>query len=142
MSDDKIEKMCTMKGAVLSHQCDQMGHMNTQFIFALFDQASSNLFAAVGLDPTYLRTHRRGFADVSHVIEYARELQAGALIVVHSRFLSVGSSSLSYVHELMDGEHMALAARLTGKTVLFDLVARASSALPAAVRERIASLVA
>ena len=47
-----------------------------------FDEANWNLFARIGLTPTYLRESGRGMAAVQQNITYKRELLAGDIVEV------------------------------------------------------------
>ena len=71
--------------------------MNIMWYAGKFDEANWNLFARIGLTPSYLRETNRGMAAVQQNITYKRELMAGDIIEVRSRILEerekvVGSS--------------------------------------------------
>ena len=51
-----------------------------------FDEANWNLFARLGLTPSYLRESGRGMAAVQQKITYKRELLAGDIVEIKSRF--------------------------------------------------------
>ena len=67
----------TYRGTVYPWQCDHVGHMNIMWYVGKFDEANWNLFARIGLAPTYLRESGRGMAAVQQTIAYKRELLAG-----------------------------------------------------------------
>jgi len=79
----------TYKGCVYPWQCDQIGHMNIMWYVGKFDEANWNHLARVGLTPSYLRTEERGMAAVQQNITYKRELLAGEIVEIRSRFLEV-----------------------------------------------------
>ena len=64
----------TYRGAVYPSQCDHMGHMNVMWYVARFDEATWQLFAAIGPTPSRLRTEHMGMARVEQHIECKREL--------------------------------------------------------------------
>jgi acyl-CoA thioester hydrolase len=63
----------TYRGTVYPWQCDHVGHMNIIWYVGKFDEANWNLFARIGLTPTYLRESGRGMAAVEQNISYKRE---------------------------------------------------------------------
>lgn len=123
----------TYRGAVYPWQCDHMGHMNVMWYVGKFDEATWNLFAAVGITPTLLRTQNRGMAAVQQNITYRRELNAGDVVMVRSAVLEVRDKVLRFVHEMRNAESGEIAAvcELTG--VHIDAAARKSCPFPAAV---------
>ena len=72
----------TYRGTVYPWQCDHVGHMNIMWYVGKFDEANWNLFARIGLTPTYLRESGRGMAAVQQNISYKRELLAGDIVEV------------------------------------------------------------
>jgi acyl-CoA thioester hydrolase len=119
----------TYRGCVSASQCDEMGHMNTQFYVALFHAATALLFHAHGASPGADQQLGLGWADVVHQIQYRRELRAGAVVAVRSAVTSVGGKSVGYRHRLLDLETGEEAAVLEGKAVRFDRRRRASAVL-------------
>jgi acyl-CoA thioester hydrolase len=45
----------TYRGAVYPWHCDHMGHMNVMWYVGKMDEASMNLFAAIGVTRAYMR---------------------------------------------------------------------------------------
>jgi acyl-CoA thioester hydrolase len=50
-----METDATYRGTVYPWQCDHVGHMNIMWYVGKFDEANWNLFARLGLTPSYLR---------------------------------------------------------------------------------------
>ena len=125
--DELIE---TYRGVVYPWHCDHMGHMNVMWYVGKFDEATWNLFAAVGITPTLLRTQNRGMAAVQQNISYRRELNAGDVVMVRSAVLEVRDKVLRFVHEMRNAESGEVAAvcELTG--VHIDTAARKSCPFP------------
>jgi len=94
----------TYKGCVYPWQCDQIGQMNIMWYVGKFDEANWNHLARVGLTPSYLRTEERGMAAVQQNITYKRELLAGEIVEIRSRFLEVRDKALRFVHEMRNAE--------------------------------------
>lgn len=127
------EPLLTYRGTVYPWQCDHVGHMNVMWYVGKFDEATWQLFSAIGLTPSYLRSVRRGMAAVEQQISYLRELHAGAVVSVRTTISKVSERSLIFVHEMTNDETGEVAARTVLKAVHLDTEARKSCALPAAV---------
>jgi acyl-CoA thioester hydrolase len=119
-----------------------MGHMNVMWYVGKFDEATWNLFAMVGLSPSYLRDANRGMVAVEQRISYKREVVAGSVVLVRSHILEVRSKVLRFSHAMIDVESSEVSAvtELTG--VHIDRGVRKSCPMPAAVLERAMALVA
>src|SRR5688572_8408726 len=92
----------TYRGAVYPWHCDHMGHMNVMWYVGKFDEASWQVFAAIGLTRDYLQTHNRSMAGVDQRISYRRELHAGDVISIDSSLIEIRNSSLRFVHRMRD----------------------------------------
>jgi acyl-CoA thioester hydrolase len=130
------ELMLTYRGAVYPWHCDQMGHMNVMWYVGKFDEATWNLFAAMGVTTAFLRETKRGMAAVQQNITYRRELLAGDTVTVHSAFLEVRDKVARFVHEMRHGETGELAALCLLTGVHIDAVARKSCAFPEEILAR------
>jgi acyl-CoA thioester hydrolase len=112
-----------------------MGHLATQNYMRIFDDATYHLLALLGYVLRDASSSQHGWADVSHQVEYKRELFAGDLIVGVSSIVRIGRTSLTYRTRLLrvagDG---AECATLTGVAVHFDLHRRVAIELPADIR--------
>jgi len=130
----------TYKGCVYPWQCDHVGHMNIMWYVGKFDEANWNLFAALGLTPSYLRSENRGMAAVRQNITYKREMLPGDIVEVRSRVLELGEKSVRFVHEMRNGETDEEAALCDMIGVHMDRLARKAVAFPSDVREKIAAM--
>ena len=131
----------TYRGAVYPWHCDQMGHMNVMWYVGKFDEATWNLFAAIGVTMAYLRENRRGMAAVQQDITYKRELLAGDTVTVRSMLLEVREKSAKFVHEMrhaVTGEVAAICV-LTGVSI--DTQTRKSCPFAAEIVARAKALV-
>ena len=131
----------TYRGTVYPWQCDHVGHMNIIWYVGKFDEANWNLFARLGLTPSYLRTSGRGMAAVQQNITYKRELTAGDIDEIESRILEVREKVLRFSHEMRNAETGEIAAicELTG--VYMDRRLRKSCAFPNEIRRAAQALV-
>lgn len=133
--------LLTYRGVVYPWHCDQMGHMNVMWYVGKFDEATWNLFAAMGVTTAFLREKKRGMAAVQQNITYRRELLAGDTVTVHSAFLEIRDKVARFVHEMRHGETGELAALCMLTGVHLDAVARKSCPFPEEIVARGRSLV-
>ena len=136
------DALITYRGAVYPWHCDHVGHMNVMWYVGKFDEATWQLFNAVGLTPSYLRDAKRGMAAVDQHISYIRELHAGDVVTVRTAVLEVKEKSIRFVHEMVNDETGEVAARTTLKGVHLDTDARKSCAFAPAISCRARSLIA
>ena len=135
------EPLVTYRGAVYPSQCDHMGHMNVAWYVAKFDEATWQLFAAIGLTPSRLRTENIGMAGLEQHIEYKRELYAGDVVTVSSAILEVKDKVLRFVHEMKNDETGEMAARMVVVAVHLDRATRKARPFPADVRDRARAMI-
>lgn len=135
------QRLLTYRGTVYPWHCDHVGHMNVMWYVGKFDEATWQLFNALGLSRGRLRAAHRGMAAVDQHIAYLHELHAGATVSVHSTLLEVHARRLVFEHEMLDDETGAPAARTRLVGVHLDTDARRACALPddvlAAARARL-----
>jgi len=134
------QPLVTYRGVVYPSQCDHMGHMNVMWYVAKFDEATWQLFSAIGLTPSRLRTEKIGMAGVEQHIEYKRELYAGDVVTVSSTVLEVKHKAVRFAHEMKNDETGEVAARTVLVAVHLDAVTRKARALPTDVRDRADSM--
>lgn len=135
------ELAVTHRGVVYPRELDHMGHMNVVSYVAKFDQATWNFFCDIGFTPSYLRDSGRALAAVRYDITYKKELRAGDVVTIRTKLTRVGSSSLTYVHEMRNGETIEIAALAEVTGVLIDRETRRSTPFPVDVVERLRALV-
>ena len=134
-----MEQEATYRGTVYPWQCDHVGHMNIMWYVGKFDEANWNLFARIGLTPTYLRESGRGMAGVQQNITYRRELLPGDIVEIKSVMLEIGGKSIRFRHEMRNAETGEIAAVCEITAVHLDREARKSVAFPDAVRALVES---
>lgn len=125
----------TYRGTVYPWQCDHVGHMNIMWYVGKFDEANWNMFARLGLTPSYLRQSGRGMAGVQQNITYKRELFAGDIVDVRSRLLELREKSIRFVHEMRNAETGEIAATCEITAVHLDRQAHKSMPFEDAIRE-------
>ena len=126
-----------------------MGHMNVSFYVAKFDEATWQLFAAMGLTGRGCATRssagrgcptRSYMAGVEQHIEYKRELFPGDVVTVTSTILEVKDKVLRFAHEMRNDVTGEVAAKMVVVAVHLDATARKARALPEDVRDRARSM--
>jgi len=114
---------------------DSMGHLTTRYYMAIFDDASLSLLArATGWRNTGEDWSKVGWADVRHEIEYLQEVEGGSFVVVRAEVVRIGNKSIDTRYEMIKGG--TVVAKMSAKSVYFDLVARQGIAIPPEMRER------
>lgn len=129
-----MEGEATYRGTVYPWHCDHIGHMNVMWYVGKFDEASWNMFARLGLTPSYLRESSRGMAAVQQNISYKRELFAGDLVEVRSRLVEFRDKSIRILHEMRNAETGEIAATCEIAAVHIDRNARQSTPFAPAIR--------
>src|SRR5207237_9471880 len=99
-----------------------------------FDEANWNLFARLGLTPSYLRESGRGMAAVQQTVTYKRELLAGDIVEVRSQLLEIRDRSVRFMHEMRNAETGEIAAAFEFVGVHMDRQALKSVTSAAAIR--------
>ena len=127
--------METFRGVVYPWFCDFMGHMNTQFYCTLFDGATLHFLNAVAKRGE-LQGENLGWVDVRQVIEYRHECRSGELLVITTKLLKIGTSSLTFRHEMRDSDFSTLRATSEHVVAMFSLEKRKSTPLSPAARHR------
>jgi len=135
------ELLPTYRGVVYPWHCDHMGHMNVMWYVGKFDEATWNLFAAMGMTAAFLRDQRRGMAAVKQDITYRRELHAGETVSIQSALVELRDKVARFVHEMRNADSGEFAAlcELTG--VHIDTTTRKSCPFPDAILTRARSMV-
>jgi len=136
------ELLITSRSVVYPWQCDQMGHMNVMWYTGKFDEATWQLFAHIGVTPSYLRDQKRGMAAVQQDTTYKKELLAGDLVTIQSGILEMREKVIVFYHEMLNTETNELAAttKLTG--VHLNTETRKSCPFPSAILHAAQKLIA
>jgi acyl-CoA thioester hydrolase len=131
---ERVVAEATYCGTVYPWQCDHVGHMNIMWYVGKFDEANWNLFARIGLTPSYLRGSYRGMAAVQQNITYRRELLAGDIVEIRSSLLELREKSIRFVHEMRNAETDEVAATCETIGVHMDRQARKATAFADEIR--------
>jgi acyl-CoA thioester hydrolase len=125
----------TARAVVYPWLCDAMGHLATRHYMKIFDDATYGLLANLGYALRDAHASRRGWADVSHQIEYRREVLSGDVLVAATGIESLGRTSITYRTSIFRvTEREQGCATLKGVMVHFDLNERRALPLPSDIR--------
>ena len=114
-----------------------MGHMNVMFYVGKFDEATWQLFAALGLTPTYFRETQSGVVALEQHLTYKKELLSGAVVEIRSRIISLAEKIIVFLHEMHDTEAALVAATCKLTVAHIDRRIRKSSHFPASFRDEV-----
>jgi len=126
----------TYRGAVYPWQCDHMGHMNVMYYVGKFDEATWQMFASIGVTPSYMQSERRGVVAVRQNLTYRHELTAGSLITVRTGILEMRERVIRFYHEMKNDETGEIAATTVITGVHLDTQIRKTCPFPAEIVER------
>jgi len=126
----------TYRGTVYPAQCDHNGHMNVMWYVGKFDEATWQMFAAIGMTPSFLRQEGRGVAAVRQNIAYRRELCSGDVVTIRSGVLEMHPRQIRFYHEMVNDDSGEVAAATVITGVLLDSVTRKSCPFPAWIVEQ------
>jgi len=130
----------TYRGVVYPNQLDHMDHMNVQWYTAKFDEATWQLFAAVGITPGYMREYKRGTAALEQTTQYKSEARAGDILLIKSRALEIRGKIFRFMHIMYNAETLGEAARTELLAVQINRDTRKSCAFPENIIDRCTSL--
>ena len=135
------ELFVTYRGVVYPWHCDHMGHMNVMHYVGKFDEATWQMFGAIGVTPAYMRENQRGVAAVRQVITYRRELRAGNLLTIRTGILEMSPKLIRFYHEMTNDESGDLAATTIITGLHMDTERRKACPFPDDIIERAQRLV-
>ncbi|MEP6731761.1 MAG: thioesterase family protein [bacterium] len=125
----------TYRGFVYPWCMDHVGHMNVQSYTARFDEATWQFTTRLGLSARTLGAQRRAMVAADNRTQYRREVVSGMVLHICTELVSVGRSSVRFIHRMYDsetGDELAI-CELVG--VHFDTDARVAVPLPEHVGE-------
>ncbi len=129
-------ELITYRGAVYPWHCDHIGHMNVMWYVGKFDEATWQMFAALGITPAYIRDNERGMVAVEQRISYKRELVAGDLITIRSGVLEMKEKVIRFCHEMRNEETGEIAAITVLTGIHLDRRIRKSCPFPEEILAR------
>ena len=126
---DTVLPLVTARQIAHPWLCDVNGHLNTRHYQGFFDDACQHLLAAAGFHGA-TENDGTGIVDARCVMEYLAEVAPGALVVIHSGFVKLGTKSVTSRHEMRSFDGQRLYATSEHVSLFFDLKRRASMPIP------------
>lgn len=124
--DEKAKPAITYRGCAMPWHCDQMGHVNSRHLYAMFDDATAVFLSSLGASFADSRTSNLGWVDVHQTVEFLDEICDGMAITVRTQLAAIGRSSITFTHEMTTELNETPSARMQNKAVRFDLAGRES----------------
>ncbi|MCW5656903.1 MAG: thioesterase family protein [Burkholderiaceae bacterium] len=134
--------LLTCRSSVEAWECDADGVAPPRAHIARFNDAITHLFRAMKIDRGALKAGGTGSAALDYDITYHRPVRAGHAIDVRSGVLAVGEKVFHVVHHIVDAADAKPLTTIVVAALFFDLKARKSIAIPAAIRAQAEHLVA
>jgi glutamate/tyrosine decarboxylase-like PLP-dependent enzyme/acyl-CoA thioesterase FadM len=116
-----------------------MGHMNVMWYVGKFDEATWQLFGALGITGTYLRETQSSLAAVQQNLTYKKELFAGSVVDIVSQVIFIREKVIVFAHEMRDAESGEVAATCEITAVHMDRRIRKAVPFPSRILEKIRS---
>jgi acyl-CoA thioester hydrolase len=120
--------------------CDSMGHLNSRYYAAMFDDAMFHYLAFIGWNPTSIKNEKKGWADVKGEIEYKKEVLEGNLLEIHSGTSYLGNKSLTVYSEMRNTLSNDTHAICRTTLAYFDLEERRALPIPDLYRSKASQL--
>lgn len=130
----------TYRGFVYPWVIDHVGHMNVHSYIARFDEASWHFLARLGMTPSYLKTHKRGFVALEQRTRYKQEVLAGSLLDVRTVLVELANKTMRLLHTMRNSETGEDVADMEMLIAFLDTEVRRATPLPAEVRDRAATM--
>jgi acyl-CoA thioester hydrolase len=134
--------LLTYRGSVEAWECDAEGVAPPRAHIARFNDAITHLFRAMKIDRAELFASGLGSAALDYDIAYHRPMRAGTAVEIRSSLLALGDKVYHLVHYVLDSASGELITTIVVAALFFDLAARKSVAIPAAVRAEAHRLIA
>lgn len=137
-TDENAARQLAFRGVVHPWMCDAMGHMNVRHYTGLFDDCAWHVLGF--LLPPDQGDAATGWVAATMTMTFLREITPRTMLILWPRIVRIGSKSVSIRIEMRDAASDVHYATGDFVSVLFNLTARASLALPEDLRGRASQL--
>lgn len=120
----------TYQGTVYPWNCDHMNHMNVQFYVEKFDQATWNMFSALGITSKYMKENNCGMVALEQNIKYLREVVAGDNLGIDSQIIEISGKKIRFKHLMKNLEDGTLISESELFGLHIDTVKRKGIEIP------------
>jgi acyl-CoA thioester hydrolase len=114
----------SLRGAVNTWECDEIGHMNVQFYIARASDAAFFLRHELGLTPGTIRRTGRTMIALEEHFRFHHELLAGDMFTMRTRLIEMREKTLVVLHELWNAATDELSATIVAVSGSFDMETR------------------
>lgn len=109
------------RGPVASTQCDDFGHMATQFYISRYSDGSGHMWQGLGMERKKMLEARRGSVVLEQRLNYIREVLSGDILIIKSALVEVAAKTIRICHFMFNAETGLLAATSEVVAIRFDL---------------------
>jgi acyl-CoA thioester hydrolase len=134
--------LLTYRGSVEAWECGTDGVAPPRAHIARFNDAITHLFRAMKIDRAELFASGLGSAALDYDITYHRPLRSGTAVEIRSGMLALSDKVYHLVHYILDSASGERITTIVVAALFFDLAARKSVPIPAAVRAEAQRLLA
>ena len=119
---------------------DLNGHVNVQHYLSMYNLTSETLLELLGISGDWVRRERLGLVDLEHHIWFQRELHAGEEVQLYVRFIGRDAKRVHGLMFMVNVADAEVASAIEFMSLAVNLESRRAAPLPAAVAERIDTL--
>lgn len=119
---------------------DLNGHVNVQHYLSMYNLTSETLLELLGISGDWVRRERLGLVDLEHHIWFQRELHAGEEVQLYVRFIDRDAKRVHGLMFMVNVADAEVASAIEFMSLAVNLESRRAAPLPAAVAERIDTL--
>jgi acyl-CoA thioester hydrolase len=130
----------TARGRIRPPDLDEFGRFSLAALVHRFTDALIQASAAIGITADYMKTERRGFSTFELALRIGDAPGLGESYLVETGIAHLGSSSIRFLHRMIDPRSGGEFARLGQFGVQLDLDARRPAPLPPEIRTAAARL--
>lgn len=132
----------THKATIPEDHLDEMGHMNVAWYLHLFMRATGGVFDMIGLNRSYMESHRAGtFALEAHV-KYLSEVRVDHHVTLRSRFIDRSAKRLHLLHFMQNDDKQDVGATYEVISAHIDMNIRRMAPYPEFIAEKFDEILA
>lgn len=120
--------------------CDQFGHLNVRYYAHIFDDASFALWPLAGIGRALFEQAGVHTVVARTETDFRKEIHPGRVVAVRSRFVTIGTKSVTYEQQLRDIDDDTLHAQQRAVEVFFDPKTRTACSMPDAIRKALSQV--
>jgi acyl-CoA thioester hydrolase len=121
---------------------DYNGHLNVAYYGVLFDRATDDAFAGIGLGAGYVRERGGSIFALEILTGFLREIGANDTVVVETQLLDHDAKRIHFFHTMRHATAGFVAATSEHVCVHVDMTTRRSAPFPPDIAARLKALAA